>query len=48
MGLTLAGTAVAQATAPVLSTWLIEGFGWRTAFVIIAIAALATSGFDSR
>jgi predicted MFS family arabinose efflux permease len=38
MGLTLAGTAVAQAAAPVLSTWLIVHYGWRTAFVSMAVA----------
>jgi predicted MFS family arabinose efflux permease len=37
IGLTLAGTAVAQAAAPVLSTWLIEHYGWRTAFVFMAV-----------
>jgi predicted MFS family arabinose efflux permease len=37
MGLTLAGTAVAQAAAPVLSTWLIGAYGWRAAFVVMAL-----------
>lgn len=36
LGLTLAGTAVAQAAAPVLSTGLIGAFGWRAAYAIIA------------
>jgi predicted MFS family arabinose efflux permease len=36
IGLTLAGTAVAQAAAPVLSTLLIEHYGWRIAFVAMA------------
>lgn len=35
LGLTLAGTAVAQAVTPVLATWLIERFGWRAAFPIM-------------
>jgi predicted MFS family arabinose efflux permease len=38
LGLTLAGTAVAQAVTPVLSTWLIDRFGWRLAYVIMAFA----------
>lgn len=37
MGLTLAGTALAQAVTPVLATYLIEGFGWRAAFPIMAV-----------
>lgn len=37
LGLTLAGTALAQAVAPVLSTKLIEAFGWRAAYAIIAV-----------
>ncbi|MBW8755007.1 MAG: MFS transporter, partial [Sphingomonadales bacterium] len=36
MGLTLAGTAVAQAVTPILATVLIEHFGWRAAFPIMA------------
>lgn len=36
LGLTLAGTAAAQAVAPVLSTWLIGAFGWRAAFAVMA------------
>ena len=36
LGLTLAGTAVAQAVTPVLATWLIDQFGWRAAFPIMA------------
>jgi predicted MFS family arabinose efflux permease len=35
LGLTLAGTAVAQAAAPVVSTWLIGAFGWRAAYAIL-------------
>jgi predicted MFS family arabinose efflux permease len=37
MGFVLAGTAVAQAMAPVLATWLTEAYGWRAAFVIMAV-----------
>lgn len=36
LGLTLSGTAVAQATVPPLANWLIAGFGWREAFVWLA------------
>lgn len=32
LGLTLAGTAFAQAVTPVLATYLIDNFGWRAAF----------------
>jgi predicted MFS family arabinose efflux permease len=38
LGLVLAGTAVAQAAAPVVSTWLIEHYGWRAAFPTMAVA----------
>lgn len=37
MGLTLAGTALAQAVTPVLATYLIKDFGWRAAFPIMAV-----------
>ncbi|MBW8911855.1 MAG: MFS transporter, partial [Sphingomonas sp.] len=37
MGLTLAGTALEQAVTPVLATYLIEYFGWRAAFPIMAV-----------
>ncbi|WP_298196195.1 MFS transporter [Novosphingobium sp.] len=33
LGLTLSGTAIAQALVPPLANWLIEQWGWRTAFV---------------
>jgi predicted MFS family arabinose efflux permease len=36
LGMTLAGTAVAQAIVPPLANWLITEFGWRAAFVWIA------------
>lgn len=32
LGLTLSGTALAQAVTPVLATWLIDTYGWRAAF----------------
>ena len=37
LGLTLAGTAVAQAIVPPLANWLIASFGWRAAFVWLAL-----------
>lgn len=37
MGLTLAGTAVAGAIVPPLGNWLIGEFGWRMAFVWLAL-----------
>lgn len=36
LGMTLAGTAVAQAIVPPLANWLITEFGWRAAFVWMA------------
>lgn len=33
LGLTLSGTAVAQAVMPPLANWLIESYGWRGAFL---------------
>lgn len=35
LGLTMSGTALAQVVAPPLTNWLIEGFGWRAAFVAL-------------
>jgi predicted MFS family arabinose efflux permease len=35
LGLTLAGTAAAQAAAPIVSTWLIGAFGWRAAYAVL-------------
>ena len=35
LGLTLAGSAVAQTVIPSLSTWLIDVVGWRQAYVIL-------------
>lgn len=37
LGMTLAGTAVAQALVPPLGNWLIDSFGWRAAFVWLAL-----------
>ena len=37
LGLTLAGTAAAQAVCPVLATYLIQQFGWRLAYAIMAL-----------
>ena len=37
LGLTLTGTAVAQAVTPVLATWLIERFGWRAAYPLMGL-----------
>lgn len=33
LGITLSGTAAAQAVAPPLVTWLVESFGWRSAYL---------------
>ena len=38
LGLTLSGTAVAQIIVPPLANWLITDFGWRAAFVWLAVA----------
>lgn len=35
LGLTLAGTAVAQTITPPLANWLIDQFGWRIAFMCL-------------
>lgn len=37
LGLTLAGTAVAQMVVPPLVVWLVADFGWRMAFVWLAL-----------
>ena len=37
LGLTLSGTALAQAAVPPLGNWLIGTFGWRGAFVWLAV-----------
>jgi MFS transporter, OFA family, oxalate/formate antiporter len=40
LALTLVGTGVTAALMPVLATWLIENFGWRRAFLGIALLPL--------
>ncbi|MDT7535452.1 MFS transporter [Sphingobium sp. SA2] len=37
LGLTLAGTAVAQAIVPPLANWLIANNGWRGAYILLAL-----------
>jgi predicted MFS family arabinose efflux permease len=37
LGLTLAGSAVAQTVIPSLSTWLIDSFGWRQAYFTLGL-----------
>jgi predicted MFS family arabinose efflux permease len=37
LGMVLAGTAVSQTIVPPLGNWLIENYGWRTAFVCLAL-----------
>ena len=37
LGLTLSGTALAQAAVPPLGNWLIGAFGWRGAFIWLAV-----------
>ncbi|MDE2403786.1 MAG: MFS transporter [Sphingomonadales bacterium] len=37
LGLTLAGTAVAAMVVPPLGNWLIESYGWRAAFLWLAL-----------
>lgn len=37
LGLVVAGTAVAQGIVPMLGNWLIEGFGWRQAYIWMAL-----------
>ncbi|MET0240046.1 MAG: MFS transporter [Sphingobium sp.] len=37
LGLTLSGTAVAQIIVPPLANWLIASFGWRAAFIWLAV-----------
>lgn len=49
LAVTLCGTAVAQTVVPILSQWLIEAFGWRQAYMWLAIGwggpALILAGF---
>lgn len=37
LGVTLSGAALAQVIAPPLTQWLIEAFGWRSAFVLLGV-----------
>jgi len=37
LGITLCGTAVSQTLLPPLTNWLIDSFGWRTAYVYLAL-----------
>jgi len=37
LGLTLSGSALAQAITPPLANWLIDDFGWRTALVCLGL-----------
>ena len=37
LGVTLAGTAVAQTVIPPLANWLISDFGWRVAYVVLGL-----------
>jgi predicted MFS family arabinose efflux permease len=37
LGITLTGTALAQALVPPLANWLIADFGWRMSFVYLAL-----------
>lgn len=36
LGVMMTGAGVAQAAAPIIATKLVDGFGWRPAFVVIA------------
>lgn len=37
LGLTLAGTAIAQVVVPPVANWLIVDFGWRSAFAFLGV-----------
>ncbi|WP_242526588.1 MFS transporter [Novosphingobium sp. KA1] len=37
LGVTMSGTALAQVVAPPLSNYLIETFGWRTAYLVLGL-----------
>lgn len=37
LAVTLSGTAAAQAIVPPLATWLIQDYGWRTAYVALGL-----------
>lgn len=37
LGVTMSGTALAQVVAPPLANYLIEAFGWRTAYLVLGL-----------
>jgi MFS family permease len=41
IGLVLAGTSLGNAVFPQLNTWLLESYGWREAFELLALIPLA-------
>jgi MFS family permease len=43
LGITLAGTGIAATFAPIYVTWLIGDFGWRDAYLVLAITITAIS-----
>ena len=38
LGITMAGIAIAQTVTPIISRLLIDGYGWRHAYIILALA----------
>jgi MFS family permease len=44
LGLTLTGTGICAMLAPVYAVWLVESFGWRTAYVGIGLLPLLLAG----
>ena len=43
LGLTLVGTSVAALVLPILTVTLIQTFGWRTTYLLLALLLLPTS-----
>ncbi len=41
LGITLAGTGIAATFGPTYATWLVGEFGWRTAYMLIAVTITA-------
>ena len=41
LGITLAGTGIAATLGPTYATWLIGEYGWRTAYMLIAVTITA-------
>jgi predicted MFS family arabinose efflux permease len=37
LAVTLSGTALSQVLAPLAAQWLIDGYGWRTAYICLAL-----------